>query len=159
MHYKYDAFLPFILQIRVKLEWKPCQSIPDWMTEISWFDGDIPQLQTMMFEAREALDNSKCIIRNKHTVSSAGTQQPYNMSPVFYLLKDLQERTTAWNDIAVGLADTIRNIFVFQLCTGGLNLGSSPQKKNILIDFLCYLPEMADQKMSKKNIISPFVEA
>ena len=36
---------------------------------------------------------------------------------------------------------------------------SIPRKKKILIDFLCYLPEMADQKMSKKNIISPFVEA
>ena len=137
MHCKYDALLPFIRQICEKLEWKPCKSIPDWMTAISWFDGNIPHLQTMMFEAREALDNSECIIRNKHTVSSAGTQQPYNMSPVFYLLKDLQERTTAWNDISVGLADTIHNIFAFQLRTGGLNLGSSPQKKKIFIDFLC----------------------
>ena len=26
------------------------QGIPEWMTAISWFDGDIHQLQTMLFE-------------------------------------------------------------------------------------------------------------
>ena len=99
MHYKYDVLLPFIRSIREKLGWKHCQSITDWMTAISWFDDDIPQLQTMIFEACKALDNSECIIWNKHLVSLAGTQQPCDMSPVFCLLKNLQEQTTARNDM------------------------------------------------------------
>ena len=59
MHYNDDVLLPFIRSIHDKLGWKPGQPISDWMTAISWFGGNIPQLQTILFEAREALDNSE----------------------------------------------------------------------------------------------------
>ena len=117
---------------------------------ISWFNGDIPQLHTMMSDARAALDNTEWIIKNKHSASSTGTQQPCNMSPVFFLLKYLQAQTTAQNDTTVGLADTIHNLFVFQLRSGGLNLDRNPQKKSILVDFMCCLPEMAEKKRQRR---------
>ena len=52
MHYNVDVLLPFIKSIRMKLGWKPGEPIPEWMTAISWFDGDIPQLQTMLCEPK-----------------------------------------------------------------------------------------------------------
>ena len=89
------------------------------MKEISWFDGDIPQLQTMMFKAREALDKSECIIQNKHLVPSTVTQQPCDLSPVFRLLKYLHAQTTARNDTIVGVVNTIHDLFAFQLSSSG----------------------------------------
>ena len=129
------------------------------MTTVSWFDGDIPQLHTMLFMACEALENTKCILWNKKSASLTGTQQPCDLSTVFHLLKALQERTIAWNDTEIGLAETIRNLFAFQLRANGLNLDRNPLKKKILIYFLCCLPEMAEQTIPNKNIIDPFVEA
>ena len=83
MHYNDDVLLPFIWSIRQQLGWKPGKKITEWMKEISWFDGNIPHLQTMMFKAREALDKSECIIQNKYLVPSTVTQQPCDLSPVF----------------------------------------------------------------------------
>ena len=48
MHYNDDMLLPFIKSIREALGLKPGQNILEWMTAVSWFDGDIPQLQTML---------------------------------------------------------------------------------------------------------------
>jgi hypothetical protein len=50
--------------------------VPEWMTAVSWFDCDIGQLQTLLFEAREALDDAEHIICNKHYTAATGTQQP-----------------------------------------------------------------------------------
>ena len=141
------------------LGWNPSQPITKWTTSISLFDGDNPQIQNMLFEAHEELDNAECIIRNKHLASSMGTQQPCDLSPVFRLLKVLQTRTTSWNDTTVGLAETVHDLFEFQLRAGGLNLDSNPLKKKDSIDFLCCLPKMAEKTMPKKNSIAPFVEA
>jgi hypothetical protein len=130
------------------------------MTAVSWFDGDIPQLQTMLFEAREALDLSLSIIRNKHAASATGTQQPCDLSPVFRLLKCLQAKTTASEDhISTKLVETIRELFQHTLRLGGLNFDGNARRKKSLMDFLCCLPEMAEQTMTKKNLQATFVEA
>ena len=55
MHYNDDVLLPFIKSIHIKLGWKPGEPIPEWITAISWFDGDIPQLQTMLCKSCEKL--------------------------------------------------------------------------------------------------------
>eukprot|EP00985_Skeletonema_marinoi_P012818 scaffold6265_cov120-Skeletonema_marinoi.AAC.10 len=67
MHYNDKVLLPFIRSIREKLGWKKGQQIPDYLKACSWFDGDIGQLQTMIDEAREALDEAEKICRNKHS--------------------------------------------------------------------------------------------
>ena len=85
------------------------------MKAISWFDGDIGQLQTMMFEAREALDEAKQICRNKHSAAATGTQQPCDLSPVFRILRQKQNSMTARGDNTVGLADKIRDLFAGDL--------------------------------------------
>lgn len=59
MHYNDKVLLPFIQAIRERLGLKEGQSVPEWMKAVSWFDGDIGQLQTMLFEAREALDEAE----------------------------------------------------------------------------------------------------
>ena len=105
------------------------------MTALSWFDGDIPQLQTMLYEAREAVDVTDRVIRNKHAAAATGTQQPCDLSPIFRLLKFMQKRTTAKRFVAVGLGKIINDLFAFQLSAKGLNLDRNPRKKKTLIDF------------------------
>ena len=111
IHYNDKVLMPFIRMICKKLGWKEGQPVPDWLKAVSWFDGDIPQLQTMLFEAREALDDAEKIVRNKHSASATGTQQPCDLSPVFRLLKFVQEKATAKGDLAVGLRQTIDDLF------------------------------------------------
>ena len=55
------------------LGWKDGQELPKWMTTVSWVDGNIPQLQTMMLESCETLDLVLNIIHNKHAASATGT--------------------------------------------------------------------------------------
>ena len=59
IHYNDEVLLPFIDAVRKDLGWKEGQPVAESMKAISWFDGDIGQLQTMVFEAREALDEAK----------------------------------------------------------------------------------------------------
>ena len=70
IHYNDEVLVPFIRSIREKLGWKNGQAIPDCLKARSWFDGDIGQLQTMIDEAREAMDDAEKIVRNKHSAAS-----------------------------------------------------------------------------------------
>ena len=124
---------------------------------VSWFDGDIGQLQTMIYEAREALDEAERIVRNKHSAASTGTQQPCDLSPVFQLIKAMQGRTTAKDSVAVGLRDTLDQFFSDYLSVKGLNLDY--RKKKALINFLRCLPEILEATMKKKHISQSFLEA
>jgi hypothetical protein len=159
IHYNDDILLPFIKSVREAFGWEAGQQVPEWMTSISWFDGDIPQLQTMLYEAREAVDVTDRVIRNKHAAAATGTQQPCDLSPIFRLLKFMQKRTTAKNVVAVGLGKVIHDLFAFQLRAKGLNLDRNPRKKKALIEFLRCLPEMMERTMTKANIQNSFVEA
>ena len=106
--------LPFIRSIREKLGWKNGQPVPESLKACSWFDGDIGQLQTMLFESREALDDVEKICRNKHSAAATGTQQPCDLSPIFRLLKEMQKRVTAKDDVAyAALKGTSRKCLPF----------------------------------------------
>ncbi len=159
IHYNDEVLLPFIRSIREKLGWKKGQPIRDYLNACSWFDGDIGQLQTMIDEAREALDEAEKICRNKHSAASTGRQQPADLSPVFKLIKAFQLNATAKDDVACGLSQTIDEYFSTILRAGGLNLDGNPRKKKALIDFLLCLPEMMERSMLKKHIKRGFVEA
>ena len=159
IHYTSDVLLPFIQSIREALGWKPSQTITEWLTTISWFDGDITQLQTVLFEAREALDNDGNIICNKDLAATTGTPQPCDFSLVFRLLKALQKQTMVTNNTAIGLERIINDLFAYQLCAGGLNLESNLQKKKSLIYFPQCMPEMLEQTTNKDHLKKPFVEA
>mmetsp|Transcript_26066 Transcript_26066/g.56458 ORF Transcript_26066/g.56458 Transcript_26066/m.56458 type:complete len:159 (+) Transcript_26066:346-822(+) len=65
--YHRDVLMPFVRKVREKLGWKVGQAVPECLTAVSWFDGDIPQLQTMLYEAREAMDRIEKIRINKHS--------------------------------------------------------------------------------------------
>eukprot|EP00581_Thalassiosira_minuscula_P029319 CAMPEP_0183773492 /NCGR_PEP_ID=MMETSP0739-20130205/39167_1 /TAXON_ID=385413 /ORGANISM="Thalassiosira miniscula, Strain CCMP1093" /LENGTH=201 /DNA_ID=CAMNT_0026014477 /DNA_START=100 /DNA_END=702 /DNA_ORIENTATION=+ len=133
MHYNDEVLVPFIRAIREALGWKKGQPVPECLKAVSWSDGDIGQLQTLIFEAREALDEAEMICRNKHSAAATGTQQPCDLSPVFRLLKQLQLRSTAKDDVACGLAERIDKIFSTYLREKGLNLDGNPRKKRDLL--------------------------
>ena len=111
--YNDDVLLPFIREIRKKLGWKPGQDVPESLKAVSWFDGDIGQLQTMLYEAHEVLDDAKQICRNKHAAAATGTQQLCDLSLVFWLLRQLQKISTAKDDNVCGLAEDIDELFPY----------------------------------------------
>jgi len=158
--YKNDkVLLPFIQDVCKELGWNPGQPVPEWLTSISWSDGDIPQLQTLMFEARRAIDDSLNIICNKHSAAATGTQQLCDLSPVFRLLKEYSKHITAKNDVAatIGLPKIINDLFSELLPKMGLNL--DPRKKRALMDFLKCIPRIMEYAMKKEHMQRPFVEA
>ena len=159
IHYNDDVLLPFISSLREKLGWKNGQPVPESLKACSWFDGDIGQLQTMLFESREALDDVEKICRNKHSAAATGTQQPCDLSPIFRLLKEMQKRVTAKDDVACGLKGDIKEMFAVHLRAKGLNLDDNQRKKKSLIDFLLCLPEMLEAAMKKQHIKKSFIHA
>ena len=151
--------LPFICSICEKLGWKKGQPVPDSLKACSWFDGDIGQLQTMLFESREALDDVEKICRNKHSAAATGTQQPCDLSPIFRLLKEMQKRVTAKDDVACGLEEDIKEMFAIHLHAKGLNLGDNQRKMKSLLNFLPCLPEILEAAMKKQRIKKSFIHA
>ena len=97
------------------------------------------------------------ICRNKHSAAATGTYQPCDLPPVFHILKMLQQNSTAKNDKAIGLAQTIKDLFAKNLHSSGLNL--NPRKKRVLIDFLCCIPENLEAVLKKKHIEKSSIDA
>ena len=157
VHYNDDVLVPFIESIREKLGWTKGQPVPDYLRCCSWFDGDIGQLQTMLFEAREAMDDFLNIVRNKHSAAATGTQQPCDLSPVFRLLKLMQKNTTATDKTSVGLREDLEELFSVYLKNCGLNLNI--RKRKALMDFLLCLPDNLEAVLKEKHIKKSFVEA
>ena len=158
IHYNDNVFMPFVREIRKKLGWTPGQEVPEYLKAVSWFDGDIGQLQTMLYEERAATDDAERIVRNKHSAAATGTQQPCDLAPIFCILRQLQSMTTAVDDTACGLAEYIKQLFV-DLRGKGLNLDGKRRKKLGLIDFILCIPEMLEAVLKKKLIRKSFVEA
>ena len=159
MQYNDDVMLPFIREIRKTLGWKEGQPVADSMKCVSWCDGDIGQLQTMLFESREVADEVDKICRNKHAAAATGTQQPCDLSPVFRNLKQILKKSTAKGDTACGLVDTLQELFANVMRRKGLNLDGNYRKKRALMDFLVCLPEMLEACLKKAHIKQSFVEA
>ena len=132
--------------------------MPPSLKAVSWFDGDIGQLQTMLYKACEALDISERLCRNKHSAAATGTQQPCDLSAVFRLLRQLQKLTTARDDNACGLAEDIDELFGKHLREKGLNLDGN-RKKRALIDFLLSVTETLETMLKKNHIVKSFIEA
>ena len=73
---------------------KPAQDVPlSLKTELQFY-RDIGQLQTMAYKAHGLLDGAERIYRNKHAAADTGTQQPCDLSLVFWLLRQLQKILT-----------------------------------------------------------------
>ena len=158
------CFYPLhIRSIRKQLGWffdpESDVPVPEYLKAVSWFDGDIGQLQTMIDEARQSLDEAEKIIRNKHTAATTARTQPCDLSPVFRLMKKFQLNNSAVDSTACGLAQTLDDYFTGYLRVKGLNLDGNPRKKKALIDFLLCLPDMLEQCMKPKHIKRGFVEA
>ena len=157
MHYKDVVYMPWIRELRKKLGWVEGQPVLKNLKAESWCDGNIPQLQTMLFESREAEDEKERICRNKHSAAATGTQQPADLSPIFRIFKKVASTFTVKEDSAVVLATTIHYLFT-TLKKQGLNLNGNYRKKGALIDYLVCSPEMLETALKKNNIKKGFVE-
>ena len=51
IHYNDDVYLPWLRELRKKLGWVEGQPVQESLKAVSWCDGDIGQLQTMLFES------------------------------------------------------------------------------------------------------------
>ena len=149
--------MPWIRELRKKLGWVEGQPVPKSLKAVSWCDGDIPQLQTILFESREAEDEKKRICRNKHSAAATDTQQPADLSPIFWILTKVASTVTAKGDSAVGLA-TPHPTLIHRLKKIGSQFGWRLPGKGVLIDYLVCSPEMPEAALKKKNTKKGFVE-
>ena len=99
---------------------------------VSWCDGNIGQLQIMIFESQEAKDEKEQTCWNKHFATATSTQRPANRAPIFRILRQTASFVTAKCGSAVGLVDTIQTLFSTTLRKQGLNLDGNHQKKKAL---------------------------
>lgn len=154
-HYHRTVFLPFVKKCREQLGYHDDDNeIPDELSAVSWCDGDIPQLSTIIQESQQELDVEGKITSNKHSAARSGTEQPCDLSPVFRIIKALQKVTTAMNDPPLGLKGTFVKLFTDLkdiLCLRTM-------KKNALIDILTCLPGIVTKAAPKDNIQEGFVE-
>ena len=77
---------------------------------MSWCDGDIGQLQIMLFESQEAKDETERNCRNKHSAAATGTHQPADLALIFQILRQMASSVMAKGDGAEGLVDTIQTL-------------------------------------------------
>ena len=156
MEYNDYVLLPFIREICQLFGWVPGQPVPEWLEAILWSDGEIAQIQTLVFEAREAIDEAERIIRNKHPASGTGTTQPADLTPVFKLLKAIQRKLDGKESLNKKLIEMLHNLFNVELKKDGLNLDGNPRKKSALISFLLVVNEMIDKSCTESNIQKGF---
>jgi len=156
LHYNKEVLLPFIKRTRELLGWKPGSHIPEWLRACCWCDGDIPQLQAMLFEANEALDEAEKIVRNKHPAAGTAVFQPADKCPVFKLLKHVSARTTSKNVTATAFKDAIKEMINVTLRAKGLNLDGNVGKKNGLIDLLSSSPKILEAICTDDHIKEGF---
>ena len=160
IHYNDEVLLPLCIgkvhkELGLKVGWPVAESTK----AISWFDGDIEQLRTMMFEAREALDEARRMCRNTHSAAATGTRQPCDVSPVFRVSRKPQSSRTARGDTVVGRADKIRDLLAGELWAKGRTLDGNYRKKRARFDFLASVPELLEVCWKRHSIRWSFVEA
>ena len=153
-----DVYLPWIRELRKQLGWVEDQPVPENLKVVSWCDGDIGQLQTMLFESLEAKDETKRNCQNKHSAAATGTQQPADLALIFQVVRQMASSVMAKGDSAVAWSITILTLCSTTLRKQGLNLDGNGQKKKGLIDLLVCNPETHETGLKKKNIKKAFVE-
>ena len=126
------------------------------MRVVSWCDGDLAQVATIL--EPESLKKYKDlnIVANKQSAARSATEQAADLAKVSKAQHSIQRVTTATNVDASNHPMKRRVDQGFEVMKDeGLNL--NPIKRNALIDFLSCLPETLTKAVTRPNIVHGFV--
>ena len=130
--------------------------IDDSMQVVSWCDGDIQQVATIVEE--ESLEKFKSlkITANKQSAARSATEQAADLAKVFKSQHALQRMTTVQNVDPVNhpMKRTLQQGFV-KMAAKELNL--KLDKRKALIDFLACIPEVLTTAGKRSNVVHGFV--
>ena len=94
-YYRDEVLIPFIQSTRKEYDGFSNESnlpIPEDLTAVSWCDGDIAQVASIVDDLDKFSKNK--IIANKHSASRTGVEQAADTSKVFPMLKKLEDTYT-----------------------------------------------------------------
>ena len=159
--YQQEILIPFINSTRNEydsFEFKEGEPIPDRLTAVSWFDGDLCQIQNQVRSESIDLYKKNKIIACKQSASRSGTEQPADVSAVFPLLKKLSGEFTV-SDLPVSSVPLKRVLLEqFKSLDDSNDLVLKLNKRKSIIDFLCTIPPITTKAVTTNNIQRGFVE-
>jgi hypothetical protein len=131
-------------------------TITNKATAIAWCDGDMSQIDAIKQSVDPYVENK--IIAKKQNAAWSGVEQPADLARVFKSVKKMQKIHTV-RDVPVDrcpMKRLISDMFYSDMLEF-LSLKTS--KKNALIEFLLFLPDIATSVCSKEGIKHGFLEA
>ena len=155
--YRDDVFLPFVSRQRTLCDgWNEGCDIDDSLRVVSWCDGDIQQIATIVEDETLQKFKSLKIVANKQSAARSATEQAADLAKVFKTQHALQYMTTAAN---VDPSNHPMKRVIMQgfeeMMDKGLNLNLI--KRKALIDFLSCIPEVLTKAATRSNIVHGFV--
>ncbi len=158
-HYQEQILLPFINGVRKELDDFDVSigtSIPKKLTAVSWCDGDLAQVATIVNDIDRLTEN--LVIALKQNAARSAAEQAADLAKVFKTLKSLIGKMTGDDSPATQIMKKrIRDAMKELEAAGNLRMKKA-NHKNALVDFLSILPAAATQAATVKNIVHGFIE-
>lgn len=95
--YRERVFLPFIEEIRAEDGWTKGEPVDEEMRVVSWRDGDIAQVATIVEDNTMELYKEMKICANKQSAARSATEQATDLAKVFKGQHAVQKKSTMEN--------------------------------------------------------------
>jgi hypothetical protein len=135
----------------------PNTPIPDELSAVSWCDGDLAQVATIVEENALPIYVNEKICVNKQNAARSGTEQAADLTTTFKMLHKLQKKVSLQDVPGEDhpLKFVVANGFRDLAYQGKLRL--RPNKTQALIDFISSVPQILSQAATQSNIRHGFV--
>ena len=128
-------------------------AVPDELTAVSWFDGDMSQVKAVASEHQLFFDNK--VIANKQNAAATAVEQPCDLTPCFKDVNRYSKNTTA-----SGIDRSIHPFKnrIYQALNSAVmsELKLNGTKLKVLVDKLTVLPEIATRATTQSSIMHGF---
>ena len=157
-YYRDNVLLPFIKKSRQEYDGcneNECGLIPRDLTAVSWCDGDLAQIGSIVNDL--SLFDENRIIGNKQNNARSGVEQPADLSKSFKILKRMQQEHTV-SHLSVS-SHPLKRIIVeeFERLTRSGELRFATNKKKAVVDFACNLPAMCTVAITSNYVQEGFM--
>ncbi len=154
-YYRQNILIPYIRAMRKVCDgWNEGEPVPDELHAVSWCDGDISNLKTVIDAEGLKFEAEENITSNKHSAAKSAGEQPCDLSKVFLYLKRTQKQVTI-DTYAVSWY--IRDRIHAALKEHSHELNLRERKLRTLLTFLSTLPRMLSNVAKADIIIDGFV--
>ena len=122
------------------------------MTVVSWCDGDIGQITSMLSDKVSNKDKLCKIIRNKHSPKRAGTEAGCDLTNFFKSIKNVAKILTMKNDL-----NTLNSSQASNSIENGSRVNLKKSNKETLVDFCGCTLEIMIRSNAQASIRKGFI--